>query len=294
MRDRLKIVNRLCRVTMLVGLCGLALSGCGKKEQGAASQGQVVAHVGDSVITVQELENEFRVANVPADRQKDPAVVKQVLAEMVLRKYLVQQALGSKLDREPGVLLELLRSRDVVLASAYVTHEVSTKPISKEDVDKYIASNPLKFANRQAVAVEQIVFPLDPTSQAAVDAVKDAKSLDVVDQKLTEMGVNHNRSPGNFSSGDIPEDLFNLIQSRKTDNVFFVRAGPSGIFFKVTGESTRPLEGEAAANLARRLLRADRIKAETGMASVSANLEAKYEGVYDSIMKSGGSAPAKN
>jgi hypothetical protein len=66
------------------------------------------------------------------------------------------------------------------------------------------------------------------------------------------------------------------------------------VFFKVTGESTSPLEGEAAANLARRLLRADRIKAETGMASVSANLEAKYEGVYDSIMKSEGNAPAKN
>jgi EpsD family peptidyl-prolyl cis-trans isomerase len=294
MRDRLKAVALFFRVTMLVGLCGLALSGCGKKEQGAASQGQVVAHVGDSVITIQELENEFRLANVPADRQKDPAILKQILGEMVLRKYLVKEALDSKLDREPGVLLEILRSRELVLASAYVTHEVSAKPLTKEEVDKYIASNPLKFANRQAVAVDQITFPLGPTSQAAVDALKDAKSLDEVDHKLTEMRVNHNRSPGNFSTSEIPEDLFNLIQAKKTDNVFFVHAGPNGVFFKVTGESSSPVEGEAAADLARRLLRADRIKAETGMASVSANLETKYEGVYDTIMKGEGNSPVKN
>jgi hypothetical protein len=31
-------------------------------------------------------------------------------------------------------------------------------------------------------------------------------------------------------------------------------------------------------------MRADRLKAETGMASVSANLDAKYEGEYAAIM----------
>jgi EpsD family peptidyl-prolyl cis-trans isomerase len=294
MRDRLKAVTRLCRVTTLIGLCGLALSGCGQKEQGAASQGQVVAHVGDNVVTTQELDNEFRLANISAEKQKDPAVVKQVLGELVLRKYLVQQALNSKLDREPGVLLDILRSRDLVLATAYVTHAVAAKPVTQDDVNKYIANNPLKFANRQAVAVEQIVFPLGPGSQAAVDAVKDAKTLDEVDQKLTEMGIAHNRSPGTFNSGEIPEEFFNVMQTKKADNVFFARSGPNGVFFKVTGETVRPLEGEAAANLARRLLRADRVKAETGMASVSASLEAKYEGAYVSIMKSESNPAAKN
>jgi EpsD family peptidyl-prolyl cis-trans isomerase len=294
MRDRLKAVTRLCRVATLIGLSGLALSGCGQKEQGTASQGQVVAHVGDNVVTTQELDNEFRLANVPAERQKDPAVVKQVLGELVLRKYLVQQALNSKLDREPGVLLDILRSRDLVLANASVAHAVAARPITQDDVTKYIASNPLKFANRQAVAVEQLIFPMGPSSQAAVDATKDAKTLDEVDQKLTEMGVAHNRSTGTFSSGEIPEEFFNVMQTKKADNVFFVRSGPNGVFFKVTGETVRPLEGEAAANLARRLLRADRVKAEAGMASVSASLEAKYEGAYASIMKSESNPATKN
>ena len=69
--------------------------------------------------------------------------------------------------------------------------------------------------------------------------------------------------------------------------MFFVRAGPNGVFFKVKSEEARPLEGEAAANLARQFLRADALKAEAGMAAYSANLEAKYEGEYAKIMQQG-------
>ena len=148
------------RGAVIVGLCLFALVGCGKKEPGLASNGQVVARVGEEVVTVQELENEFRWANIPVDRQKDPAIVKQVLGELVLRKYLLQQALNAKLDREPGVLLDILRSRAQVLATAYVSRAVAAKPISQSEVDRYIASNPHKFAGRQLITADQIIFGL--------------------------------------------------------------------------------------------------------------------------------------
>jgi EpsD family peptidyl-prolyl cis-trans isomerase len=285
-----------CRLTIVLGLCTLALVGCGKKEQGASGSGQVVAHVGDEVITNQEFENELRLANVPPNRQKDPAVVKQILGELVLRKYLLQQALSAKLDREPGVLLDLLRARTQVLATAYVARTVSAKPITQVDVDNYIAANPLKFANRQVLATEQIVFPIGSGSQAIIDDNKDAKSLDEVDQRLTIMGVPHNRAVGALDSGEIPEEFFRNIEEKKADAVFFVRSGPNGVFFIVKGEELRPLQGEAAANAARQFIRADRFKAETGIASVSANLEARYEGEYATIMgpASGASAGARN
>ena len=52
-------------------------------------------------MTTQELDNEFRYANVSPDKQKDPEIIKRVLNELVVRKYLLQQALATKLDREP-------------------------------------------------------------------------------------------------------------------------------------------------------------------------------------------------
>ena len=273
----------ICRTATILVVCALTLLAC-SKEKAEAPTGQVVARVGDQDVTAQELQNELHLANVPADKQKDPAIIKQLLNQLVLRKYLLQQALAAKLDREPGVLLDILRSREQILASAYINRTVSEKTINQADIDKYIADNPLKFANRQLVSVDQIVFPIGPNAQAAMDATKDLKTLDAIDQTLTSMNIPHNRSMGGINTADIPETLFNTIQAKKADDVFFIRSGQNGVFFKVTGEQPRPLEGEAASNMARQFIRADSVNAELGAASVAANLDAKYQGEYATIM----------
>jgi EpsD family peptidyl-prolyl cis-trans isomerase len=285
MLDRLRPLAGTPRTAAILGICAFALVGCGKKDPGAAvPRSQVVAYVGDEVVTTQELENEFRWANLAPDKQKDPAIVKQVLNELVLRKYLMQEALRAKLDREPSVLLDLLRARSQVLATAYISRAAGAKPITQTEVDAYITNNPLKFADRKMLSSEQIVFAIGPNSQSIIDDNREAKSLDEIDQKLTVLGVPHSRSTGLLNSGDIPGELFNAIQAKKDDNVFFSRSGSNGVFFAVKNEEPRPLTGEAAANAARQILRSDRVKAEAGMASVSAGLEAKYEGEYATIM----------
>jgi EpsD family peptidyl-prolyl cis-trans isomerase len=223
---------------------------------------------------------------VPVEKRKDPDVIKRVLSDLVTRKYMVQQALDAKLDREPTVLLDILRSKDLVLANALASRDASTKSsaISRADIDNYIAKNPLKFANRQMLSVEQISIPLSSASQALVDATREMKTLDEVDQKLTAMGVQHGRSAGSVSTGDLPPELLSLIEAKRADDIFFVRSGVNGVFFKVKGQEARPLEGEAAVDAARQYLRQDIIKSEVAMTSVSANLEAKYEGDYAGIM----------
>ena len=76
------------------------------------------------------------------------------------------------------------------------------------------------------------------------------------------------------------------MDAQKPDDVFFVRSGANGLFLKIKSTESRPLEGNAAVNMARQLMQNDLVKAEAGMASVSASLEAKYEGVYSNIMNS--------
>jgi EpsD family peptidyl-prolyl cis-trans isomerase len=280
--------SALLRLTAALGCCAFILAGCGKKnsEQPAASKGgQVVARIADQVITTQELENEFRLANVLPDKQKDPALIKRVLGELVLRKYLLVRALNAKLDREPVVLLDLLRAREQVLEGAYLMRTVASKAPSKEDIDKFIASNPAKFSGRKVLSVEQIVFPFGSNAQSFIDASRNSKSLDEIAQRLTSDGIPFNRSMGTLNSGDFPNEFNAQIAAKKPDDVFFVRSGPNGVFFKVVSEELRPLEGEAAANAARQIMRADAIKAEAGMAAYSANQEAKYEGDYAKIMQ---------
>ena len=276
---------RQCRVAAVVGICGLTLVACGKKggDQPIVSS-QVVAHIGTEVVTVQELENEFRWANIPVNKQKEPDTIKKVLGDLVLRKYLQQEALNSKLDREPGVLLDVLRSREQVLANAFLARKAAAAPGGNADVDNYIAKNPLKFSGRKILTIEQIAFRVGPDSQSVIDANRDAKTLDEIDQQLTSAGVPHGRQMTVLNSGEVSQDFLVTMEAKKADAVFFVRSGPNGFFFMIKGEESRPLEGEAAADLARQLLRADALKAETGLASMSANIEARYEGEYTKIM----------
>jgi EpsD family peptidyl-prolyl cis-trans isomerase len=277
------------RAIALAIFFGLTLSGCSKKTEVTAEspKGQVVARISDQVVTVQELDNEFRLDNIPVEKRKDPEIIKRVLGELVTRKYMVKQAIDAKLDREPTVLLDILRSRELVLANALAARDVTTKTgaISKADIDNYIANNPLRFANRQLLSVEQISFQLGATSQAVIEATKEMKTLDEVDQKLTAMGVPHGRSAGAVSTADLPQELLRAVTARQPDDIFFIRSGANGVFFKVTNQESRPLEGAEAINAARQYLRQDIIRSDLSMTSVAANLEAKYEGEYSAIMR---------
>src|SRR6202044_3662435 len=100
-RRRLPIAAIACALP-----AAMLLAGCGKKAAETAVVGQVIAHVGPDDVTQQELDNELRLANVPADKRSD-AIVKAALSRIVQRKNLVQQAIAAKLDREATVHLAL-------------------------------------------------------------------------------------------------------------------------------------------------------------------------------------------
>ena len=195
---RQSMVSTGCRLAVCA-IASLALLGCSKKnEANSAGGGQVVARVGDQVVSAQELDTELRWNNVAADRKRDDAVVKRVLGELVARKYLVQKALDAKMDREPTVLLDILRSREQVLARAFAMRELSRQvsSITAADTEKYIADHPAKFANKKILTVDQISFPLGSLDQSVIGSMKELASLEKVDERLTELGVAHAKSSG--------------------------------------------------------------------------------------------------
>ena len=102
---------------------------------------------------------------------------------------------------------------------------------------EYIANNPSKFANRKILSVEQIGFPFGPTSQSFVDANKDAKSLDDIDQKLTSAGIPHGRQMGVLKQQPRSSTRRFLQHDRgqRRPTMYFssTRSGANGVFFKV-------------------------------------------------------------
>ena len=194
----------------------MLLAGCGKKQEGQAVVGQVIAHVGPDDVTQQELDNELRLANVPADKRSDE-VVKAALSRIVERKYLVQQALAAKLDREPTVHLDLLRAREQILAGAFVQRDLSAKmsSVSKNEIDSYIQGHPKQFDQRELFQIDQISFTSPKDVEALSAATKDFKSLDQVEAKLNEMNIKFSRGTATLDSATMPAEMLKVLDARK-------------------------------------------------------------------------------
>jgi EpsD family peptidyl-prolyl cis-trans isomerase len=263
----------------------MLLAGCGRRQETQAVVGQVIAHVGPDDITQQELDNELRLANVPADKRSD-AIVKAALSHIVDRKYLVQQALAAKLDREPTVHLDLLRAREQVLAGAFVQRDLSSKmsAVSNNEVADYIQSHPKKFEHRELFQVDQISFVPPKDVKALAAATKDFKSLDQVVAKLNEMNIKFSRGPATLDSATLPPEMLKVLDARKPDDIYFIRSRGSASFFKVTSVDQKPLTGEQANNFARREVRVDIERKAAEDLSKAALADSKFEGDYARIM----------
>ena len=286
-RSRWRVAATICALA-----AALALAGCGKKQEAQAVVGQVVAHVGPDDVTQPEVDNELRLANVPADKRSDE-VIKAILSRIIERKYLVQQALAAKLDREPSVHLDILRSREQALAGAYVQRDLGTRAssISKNEVDAYIQAHPVQFAKRQIYQIEQISFPPQKNMEALAAATKDFKSLDQVETKLNELNIKFSRGTGAMDTATLPPEIQKAIDARKPDDIFFIRSRTSASYFKVTSVEEKPLTGDEADLFAKRQLREELAKKSAQDTFTAALATAKYEGDYARIMASPPPAP---
>jgi EpsD family peptidyl-prolyl cis-trans isomerase len=274
----------------------MLLSGCGKKQETQAVVGQVIAHVGPDDITQQELDNELRLANVPADKHTD-AIVKGALTRIAERKYLVQQALAAKLDREPTVHLDLLRAREQILAGAFVQRDLSGKmsAVSKNEIDSYIQGHPKQFEQRELFQVDQISFPTPKEVEALAAATKDFKTLEQVEAKLNEMHIKFSRGDATLDSATMPPEMLKVLDARKPDDIYFIRSRGGASFFKVTSVDQKPLTGDQADNFARREVRVDIGRKGAEEITKAALADTKFEGDYARIMTSAtpsASAPA--
>ena len=271
--------------TALAVTGALALAGCGKKAEAPAVVGQVIAHVGPDDVTQQELDNELRLANVPADKRSDE-VIKAILTRIIERKYLVQQAIAAKIDREPTVHLDLLRSRENILAGAYAQRDVSQKAtaISKAEIDGYIQGHPDQFDKRQIFNIEQVTFPPAKDMEQLAAATKDFKTMNQVEAKLNELGIKYSRGPAALDSVTMPAQMLKTIEARKPDDIFFVRARNNASFFKVTSVEDKPVTGDEAQALGKRELAQQLLRTTAEETSKAALASAKYEGDYARIM----------
>ena len=287
---------------LILGVAALLLASCGdtkdkpgekKAEAPQLPASPTIAIVGQDEIKAYELADEMRLAGVPMGKDKekpDDQVTKRFARELVQRKYLVQKAIAEKLDRDPSFLIESQRQREQLLANLYLQRAVADTSLSGSRIEAYQSSHPLMFAKRQAIGIEQIIFPLAQAKKEVLEETKGAKNLEEVTHVLKSHNISFNRGEGEVGSGDMAPEAFELMQKKATDNVFFSARPPNGVFFVVKEFKPQPLSGDAAKQLATRMLLSEVFR-EKASEKLPADLTVRYEGDLERIMNLPDAAP---
>ncbi|GGE03519.1 hypothetical protein GCM10011529_07500 [Polymorphobacter glacialis] len=258
----------LARVSLLASaaVALLALSACNKSAK--LPEGQVVATVDGTDVTIHELNAE--IAMIPNKGANAPRklVESVALARVVERKMLAKEATKLALDKNPQFLLARTRTDEGLLVQALQSDiQRKVSPTTREAAQKFVAENPQVFGDRKIFTLDQIQF-LRP---ANIDQLpfKDAKTMAEVEDILVNANLEYRRAPQQLDSLTVAPALTNQIvklSSNPNAEPFMFADQPAGapvpvIYVNhVTNTKTQPFTGERAIAYAQNVLQRQEIQ----------------------------------
>lgn len=244
------------RSVHVLGSCmALALlAGCNKQPGG-----QVVAVVNNDDVTVQELNAEAQAAQLPAASAKDKKAVAGLLQRVIDRNLLADYARREGLDRGPDYVARKRQMDQALLADLAVRKLSggSTNPSSAE-VSAYIASNPLLFAERQKLELDQIRFPTPPQADV-LKAITAAPTLEGVVAQLDAKKIKYARGAASLDTGGIDASAVRQILALKPGEAFALSTAGQTFVSVVTGKAPVSIDKAAWPTIATNALRNQRL-----------------------------------
>lgn len=151
LKSKLSVLLRGCAIGTL-----LLASACNQGPSGKKENSQVIAKVNGVEVTYSELTNEIE-SNTRPGTQIDDAQRMQFLDQIVKRKLLLETARGERMDKSPEYLARIQRQDELTLAQMLVGKwEKELDPPTPDQIKKYIAANPDKFANRKGLVIDRL------------------------------------------------------------------------------------------------------------------------------------------
>lgn len=222
----------------------LALSACNKK-----AEGQTVAIVNGEEITAAELNAELASTNTPAGADKN-ATRSRVLQAMIDRRLLAQQAEKDGIDKTPEFLNRQRKLNEDLLISMLAARQIDTAQLpSDQEIQKFEASRPQMFANREQWNLEQLRFQM-PTDPAVKEKLKESKTLDDVAKALTDAGITFVRQKNRLDTGIIPQNLYGQLATAAGKEPFIIPVGNLAVASVVASREPAPITGEQAKPIA--------------------------------------------
>jgi len=162
-------------------------------EDGSAVKGgEVVARVGDSDVTAEEVR--AALASLDARRQaavaRDPALLSQTVRAILANRLVLREAQIKKWDQQPSVVAQLARARENLIVESYlnsVTMPAENYPAEADIKNVYDANIGAFLVPRRFQLAQIVVTVAKDADKAADDAGR--KKLDDVAKRLKQSGA---------------------------------------------------------------------------------------------------------
>jgi EpsD family peptidyl-prolyl cis-trans isomerase len=215
------------------------LSACGNK---APEASQVAAKVNKDEVTVHQINFELaKMQNVPADQTM--AAAKHVLRGLVEQELLVQQAIDTKLDRDPDVVERLDADRRQVLAQAYINSITSKAvPPTEAEIHDYYDKNPLLFSDRRIYKLQELNVPVTKENVDSItDKLKSSPSIQVFVDWLKSVNIQAQLVQSVKPAEQIPFQILPRIHDLKEGQTVVIKTPSSLNVIQVTGSQAQPV-----------------------------------------------------
>jgi len=222
-------------ISFSCALIALSLTACDKE-----ATGQVAAVVNGEEITLQEINAELGSTAIPEGVDKK-LVQQAALQRIVERRLLAQAARDDELDKTPDYLLRERQLRDALLVQLMGQRaERALKVPGEEEIDKFIADNPVMFAERKILAVDRIQFAM-PKNVDQLKALENDHSMEAVAARLKQMGIEFRRDSTQIDSAALGQQRLQQIRALPAGEPFVVPENGVVTVGVVTGERAEPI-----------------------------------------------------
>lgn len=162
------------------------------EEASAVKSGEVIARVGDSDVTAEEVRATIQLldARQQAAMARDPALLSQTVRAILANRLVLKEASAKKWEQQPAVVAQLARARESLIVESYLqsmTAPPDSFPSEAEIKSIYDANASALLVPRRFRLAQIVIAVAKDADKAAEDTAR--KKLDDVVKKLKPSGA---------------------------------------------------------------------------------------------------------
>ncbi len=225
----------------------LLLAGC---DGGKAPATQLAAKVNGNEISIHQINQALVTSGSPTGTltpERLAALRGQILDKLIDQQLAVDQAIESKLDRKPDVVMQLESTKRQILARSYYAQVVTGLPQpTTEEARKYYSEHPQLFARRRIYKLQEVIVPGKEITGDNLRVLASSLPLGDVITWLKSRKVNFATNTGVRAAEQIPMDVLEQLEQFKDGQAGVIETPRTLLLVQLVSAQAAPLTEAAA------------------------------------------------